>query len=384
MKIALVSPYDFAYPGGVTIHINHLAHEFARRGHAVRILAPSSKPPASLGVENLVRLGYPVPVPGGGSIARISLSAWLEPRIKLLLEKESFDIIHLHEPLVPMLPFQVLQQSQTVNIGTFHAFQNHNPVYPWAKYALDHWMSKLHGRIAVSQPAHSFISRYFPGDYRIIPNSVDVDHFAQPMEPMPEFEDGKTNILFVGRLEKRKGLKYLLGAFGRLKWDYPDLRLLVVGPGNLDRDSYRILGERNLHDVVFLGGVSYADLPRYYRSAHIFCAPSTGRESQGVILLEALAAGRPIVASGIDGYASVLHYGAYGQLVPPKNEVALAASIKLLLESPSLRQDLVVRGSAYVQEFRRERVAGRVLEEYEAAMERARSRRGLADSPATV
>ena len=368
MKIALVSPYDFAYPGGVTAHISQLAQEFARLGHTVQILAPSSSSPGSLGLDNLVRLGNPVPVPGGGSIARISLSAWLVPRIRTLLERESFDVIHLHEPLMPMLPLCVLQSSRTVNVGTFHAFQRRSPIYPWAKGVLSHWFRRLHGRIAVSQPARDFVGRYFPGHYEVIPNSIDVDHFARAAAPIPAFMDGKTNLLFVGRLEKRKGLRYLLSAYGRLKWDYPELRLLVVGPGNPDKDSYRILGERNLRDVVFVGGVSYDELPRYYQTAHIFCAPATGKESQGVVLLEAMAAGRPIVASSIDGYGSVLNYGTQGLLVPPKNDLALAEALRRLLESPSLRQEMGARGSLHAQQYRRERVAAQVLGVYETAM----------------
>lgn len=384
MKIALVSPYDFAHPGGVTVHISHLAHEFARLGHTVRILAPSSKSPSALGMDNLVRLGRPVPMPGGGAIARISLSTWLEPRIKSLLEREAFDLIHLHEPLVPVLPLQVLQQSRTVNVGTFHAFHTHSLVYPWARYISGRWIRKLHRRIAVSQPAQAFINGYFPGEYQIIPNSIDVAHFTPAVPPIPELMDGKTNILFVGRMEKRKGLKYLLSAFGRLKWDYPDLRLVVVGPGAPDRDCYRIMSERNLKDVVLVGGVSYDELPRYYRSAHIFCAPSTGKESQGVVLLEAMAMGTPVVASGIAGYAATLDYGTYGRLAPPRNDVALAEAIRQLLESPSLRQELSARGMVHAQGFRRDLVAARVLQEYEAALEQAPSSARLSGAPAPL
>ena len=370
MKIALVSPYDFAYPGGVTVHIDQLAQEFARRGHAVKILAPSSKSPRSLGMENLVNLGTPVPVPGGGSIARISFSLWLMPKVRALVERERFDVIHLHEPLMPILPLQVLHCSQSANVGTFHAVQGRAGAYPWAKAGLHRWMNKLHGRIAVSPSALESVRRHFRGEYSVIPNSIDVDHFSRPAAPIPEFMDGRTNLLFVGRLEKRKGLGYLLRAFARLKWDYPALRLLVVGPGNPDKESYRILGEHNLQDVVFLGAVPYQELPRYYQTAHLFCSPATGRESQGLVLLEAMAAGKAIVASNIAGYASVLSYGAQGLLVPPRDPLALAEALSYLLDNPPVRQELSTRAVTHAQLFRRERVAGQVLEVYGAAMVR--------------
>jgi phosphatidylinositol alpha-mannosyltransferase len=369
MKIALVSPYDFAYPGGVTTHVTHLSHEFTRWGHTVKILAPSSKPPSILKVDNLVHLGTPIPVPWSGSIARISVSAWLAPRIGALLEEERFDVIHLHEPFLP-LPLQVLGRSRTTNIGTFHAYRRRSPVYPWAKAPLARWSRKLHGRIAVSTPARDHINRYFPGEYQVIPNSIDVDHFARPAPPFPQFKDGKVNLLFVGRLEKRKGLRYLLRAYGRLKWEHPDIRLLVVGPGTPDKDSLRIMGERSLKDVVFTGGVPYSDLPRYYHTADIFCAPAIDKESQGLVLLEAMAAGKPIVASNIEGYASVLQEGVQGLLVPPKDDAALAQALGRLLQDPSLRHQMAARGPANAQEYRRERIAARVLEFYEATLER--------------
>ena len=180
----------------------------------------------------------------------------------------------------------------------------------------------LQGRIAVSPPAYRYISGHFPAGYRIIPNGIDVDEFATA-EPFPHLRDGMINLLFVGRLEKRKGLKYLLSAFSRLKWDWPNLRLLVVGAGNPDEDSYRIMGERNLKDVEFLGRVSDEDKARYFKSADIFCSPATGRESFGIVLLEAMAAGKPVVATNIDGYASVITHQEEGLLVEPKSDDAL-------------------------------------------------------------
>ncbi|MEK7807302.1 MAG: glycosyltransferase family 4 protein, partial [Chloroflexota bacterium] len=275
MKIAMVSPYDFTWPGGVTAHVAQLARALGKVGHQVRVLAPHSPTRESQGAEAFVPLGRSVPLPSGGSIARVSLSWWLYPKVRDLLRREAFDIIHLHEPMAPILPLCVLEVSDAVNVGTFHASYRHQHLYRLTRPIIKRWHRRLDGRIAVSPAARRYVSEAFPGDYKIIPNGIDVDHFTCNGGPLPQYQDGKTNILFVGRLEKRKGLKYLLDAYSRLKWELPNIRLLVVGPGTPDRDCYRVIGARGLQDVVFVGPVSYDELPRYYATADIFCSPAT-------------------------------------------------------------------------------------------------------------
>ena len=191
----------------------------------------------------------------------------------------------------------MLEFSNAVNIGTFHASCDHQHLYRLSQPLMKRWHDRLHGSIAVSTAARQYVGNFFPSDYQIIPNGIDVDHFAKDSLPWPQYQDGKTNILFVGRLEKRKGLKYLLDAFSRLQWEIPNTRLMVVGPGDLDRESHGILSARNPQNVVFAGRVSYQDLARYYASADIFCSPATGAESFGIVLLEAMASGTPVVAS---------------------------------------------------------------------------------------
>ena len=233
----------------------------------------------------------------------------------------------------------------------------------------------LQGRIAVSKPAHRFISRQFPGRYEIIPNGIQVDDFANAKPFASLKSDGMINLLFVGRLEKRKGLKHLLSAFSKLKWDWPQLRLLVVGPGKPDADSLRIISERNLQDqdVVFLGRVSDEDKFRYYKTADIYCSPATGKESFGIVLLEAMAAGTPIVASNIEGYSSVITHEREGLLVPPKDDEALAAAIGRVLTSAPLASRLAANGMRLVQNYRWERVAGKVMDYYEESGYAARA-----------
>ena len=370
MKIALVSPYDFTWPGGVTAHISQLAHQFTHMGHTVKILAPHSPSRTTPEGSDFVPLGRSVPIPSAGSIARLSLSVWLHRKIKDLLAGECFDVVHLHEPLMPVLPLSVLQCSKTLNVGTFHAFYGRFRNYGWSHPVLKHWFSRLDGQIAVSTAALQYVSRFFPADYRIIPNGIDVDHFSGDVSPIPDLDDGKLNILFVGRMEKRKGLRYLLEAFGTLKWKFQDIRLVVVGPGNLDKDCYRILAERNLQDVVFLGSVPYHELPRYYRSAHICCAPATGKESFGIVLLEAMASKKPLVASRIEGYSTVLNHGEQGLLVTPKDSTSLADALELLIRNPDLRNQMAERGQQTVKQYRWETVAQLVMDYYLNLMDR--------------
>ena len=369
MKIGLVSPYDSTWPGGVISHISHLARQFTLMGHQVKILAPHSPSREEAKDGSYISLGRSVPVPYGGSVARISLSVWLYRQVRSVLEREDFDVVHVHEPLAPLLPLYALQFSRALNVGTFHAYYSSPRRYILTHPMLRHWFQKLHGHIAIAPHVSSQMSRFFPADYRIIPNGVDVDSFCQGAPPFPHLKDGKLNILFVGRLEKRKGLRYLLEAYGRLKWDFSDLRLIVVGPGPLDADCWRVLSERNLQDIVFVGTVPGNDLPRYYASADIFCAPATGRESFGVVLLEAMASGTPIVATQIPGYSAVVNYGQGALLVPPKSGEALAEAIASLLKDPQRRQQMAAAGMRAVSRYRWETVAGQVMDYYHSLLE---------------
>ena len=360
----MVSPYDFTWPGGVTAHVTRLARQLGRTGHEVQVLAPHSPSREYSSPDDFIRLGRSVPLPSGGSIARVSLSWWLYPKVRALLQREDFDIIHLHEPMAPILPLCVLEFSQAVNVGTFHASYKHQHLYRLSHPIIKRWHARLHGGIAVSPAAQRYVHSSFPGDYKIIPNGIDVEHFSNHAAPWPEFMDGKTNILFVGRLAKRKGLKHLLEAYSRLKWELPDTRLLVVGPGNPDRDSHHILSARAPRDVIFLGKVSYQDLPRYYATADIFCAPATGAESFGIVLLEAMAAGKPIVASNIEGYNAIVSHGRQGLLFHRKDTEALAAALALLVRNPELAQSMGARGRQDVEAYRWDRVASQVVDFY--------------------
>lgn len=368
MKIGLVCPYDFTWPGGVLAHISQLSREFTRMGHQVKILAPYSPSRSQAEDGAFIPIGRSVPLPYGGSLARISLSVWSYKRVKQVLAEEKFDIVHVHEPMAPVLPLYAIQHSQAVNVGTFHACYSSARRYRLTHHLLRRWFNRLHGRIAVSPGAYDNASRYFDANFRIIPHGIDLERFASA-SPLPQLDDGKTNILFVGRMEPRKGLRYLLEAYAQLKWDHPELRLVVVGPGNLDAACWRVLSERNLQDVVFTGSVGADDIPRYYASCHIFCAPATGQESFGIVLLEAMAAGKAIVATSIQGYSAVVSDRHQALMVPPKDSLALAAALGELVEDPDLRDQLAATGLEDVQRYRWDVVADQVMDYYKSLLE---------------
>ena len=279
MKIGLVSAYDYAHPGGVTEHVRHLAAGLRRRGHDVTVFAPCSDKELAERDSDFVRVGRPFPIPMHGSVARITVSLHLTNRIKHYVRDGGFDVLHYHEPLMPVLPVTALRLSRTCNVGTFHAFARSNVGYYYGKPLLKRYVRRLNARIAVSNPAREFVRHYFPGDYRVIPNGIDVRRF-QNQAPYPELRDGMCNLLFVGRLEYRKGLGYLLRAFAQLKPQYPNLRLIIVGDGPLRRWYGNFLARKQLDDVVMAGYVPASELPRYYASCDIFCSPATGDEKR--------------------------------------------------------------------------------------------------------
>lgn len=360
MRIALVSPYDWCVPGGVNAHITHLAGRFRAWGHDVTIFAPASDPVAA--AEECVVMGKPYSLRVSGSVARISF-AWKSPDVKAALAEGHFDVVHLHEPLMPLLPYHFLRYSSAANIGTFHAAkEGGNRFYGYTTRITRPWFRKLDGKIAVSPAAARLVHRYFPGYFNIIPNGIEYDHFTAPHQPLPELMDGRCNILFVGRPEQRKGLKYLLRAYLSVRARAANVRLVVVGAGDFSR--YEALMEP-FEDVVFRSNVPYEELPRYHRSAHIFCSPNTGNESQGIALLEAMAAGVAVVASNIEGFATMITNEIEGLLVPPRDDEALAAAILRLVDDKSFRFALQQAGQRQAAHYSWDNIAHRVLSYYE-------------------
>ena len=378
MKIGLVSPYDWSYPGGVRDHVWHLAEQFISMGHDVRILAPASGAKGKVPEKHILKMGGTTPIPINGSIARINLDPSLSQRVRVVLQRERFDVVHVHEPLVPGLSQQVLRGSRTLTVGTFHTASYSN-IYSTSQLAyasayplLRPLFHKLSGRIAVSTAARDFISRYFPADYRIIPNGISIERFRPGVPTLPHFMDGKRNILFVGRFEKRKGAKYLLRAIPAIRERHPDTRFIFVGEGRLRPGFQRYVERQGWQDVIFTGYVSDEEKPRYFTSAQVFCAPAIGGESLGIVLLEAMASGTPIVASDIKGYATVVNQGVDGLLVAPRQSDELAGAICHLLENETLRQQFIRAGLVKARDYAWPHVARSVMDYYHELLEERR------------
>jgi phosphatidylinositol alpha-mannosyltransferase len=362
MKIGLVCPYIYPASGGVAQHVQFLYHGLRQRGHDVRILTASHGPQrASEG--DIIRLGVGISVPINASVGTLTFSPRYLTQIDDMLERERFDILHFHEPFVPFLSLFLLRESTSVNIATFHAYAGFSPSYEFGSRALRGYAARLHGRIAVSAAARHFIDRFFPGDYKVIPNGVDVARFANAV-PIARWQDGTANVLFVGRHEPRKGLLDLLKAHRILRKTGSRSRLLIVGSGPQEREARRYVATRGLKEVEFLGRVSDTEKAQLFRTADVYVSPATGGESFGIVLLEAMAAGTPIVASDIHGYKGVVRRDREGLLVPPREPRELAIAIDRLLRDPALREQMGAAGQARAEEFSWPRVTAKVEDYY--------------------
>jgi len=367
MKIGLVCPYPLDIPGGVREHVLGLYGEFKKRGHKVKIIFPGGLRKKSK-KKDIIFLGIYLKIPSNKDQATITFCSNFAQKIQKMLEKEKFDIIHFHEFYTPFSSLQILQHSTSINIATFHACSEASPLAKTAKSIsrtyLKKTAKKIHGAIAVSTVARKYA--IFPNKRKIIiiPNGVDLTRFNTRVSPLRKFADKKINILFVGRLTKRKGLIYLLRAFRILKKKYPNIRLIVVGDGDQKRKAKEFVRLHRVKDVFFAGAVSDKLLPFYYASADIFCSPATEAESFGIVLLEAMATGLPVVAFANTGYKQVLKgFGERG-LVPSKNVKSLAGKIESLIEGKELRKDLAAWGQKEVKKYSWKKVSSRVLAFY--------------------
>jgi len=395
VKIGLVSPYDWSYHGGVQEHIQRLAGELRERDHSVRILTPATGLRGRQVEYGVYKVGWAAPVHVNGSIARVAFAPQMSGRLRAILQREQFDIIHLHEPLASPLGLYVLNVGHSTGatlVGTFHAWARHSiasaPEWAYASAApfLGRYYRRLDGRIAVSPAAQEFVSRFFPGDYTIIPNGVDTRVFRPDAPPLPQYNDDKFNIVYMGRIEKRKGLKYLLRAIPMIREYFPNTRFLIGGDGPLRPSFERLVAQAGWPDVVFLGRVPAEQMPSIYASADVFCAPNIGGESQGVVLLEALASGRPVVASDIPGFRSVIQHQRDGLLTPPTRSDELAWAVCHLLSDEATRKRFGAAGRQRAEAFSWDHVATRVLSFYEEtrAARAASSSRYLSAQAASI
>ena len=359
MRVGLVCPYSLTLPGGVQNQVLGLARSLRAMGHEARVLGPCDGPPPDVGVTPL---GDCVALAANGSVAPIAPDASCALRTVRALWDEGCDVLHLHEPLAPGPTLTTLLAASAPQVGTFHAAGG-SAAYRWL-FPLTRWIAgRLSLRCAVSEDARVMAARALGGEFVLLHNGIEVERFAKAT-PWPT--TGPT-VFFVGRHEPRKGLAVLLDALERLPGD---LTVWVGGDGP-ETDALRagVAGDGRVH---WLGRIGDEELARRLRGADVFCAPSLRGESFGVVLLEAMAAHTPIVASDLPGYRNVARAGQDALLVPPGDPVALAGAITRVFERPSLAEALVASGDGRAAEFSMDRLAERYAELYEKAVSRPR------------
>jgi phosphatidyl-myo-inositol alpha-mannosyltransferase len=373
VRIGIVSQSYYPRFGGVTEHVHNTAVELARRGHEVTIVTSRfrGEPPRQhrIGLE---RVGYNVLIPFNRAFVDFTIGFRLKRELRKLFERHAFDILHTHCPISPTLPILAIQAATCPQVATFHSTGGAGVLQDTFQDFLSRIVGRLDARVAVSQTAAATAQAYYPGHYEVIPNGVDVERFHTSLAPFAdERQPGILNLLFVGRLDPRKGVHTLITAMPEIvARTNGKVRLFIVGDSYL-RARFEASVPSEVKDKVrFLGHVPLEDLPRWYRTADVFISPASGNESFGIVLLEAMASGCPVVASDIPGYRSVVIPDDNGILVPPENASALAAAVSALAQDPERRRQLATRGRQRALEFAWPRVTDRIEAVYREVLSR--------------
>lgn len=374
MRIGLVTQAYYPVLGGVTEHVWHLGSELQRRGHEVTVVTGGAKQADDRGLR-VRRHGWQIPLIING--ANVSMTwGWKLGRLLQRIEaEERFDIVHIQSPLDPGLPLIASKAMRRPKVGTYHTFRDtvgpadlipklFRPVFADA-------IKKIDRHIAVSPSAAEFIQQYFPAVVAtVIPNGIDTKHFHPAVAPFAQYDDDVFTILYVGRMDPRKGAKYLFATLPILEKELQgQFRVVVVGTGWMSKyyDAHIPLHLRKR--VEFVGYASPEELPRYYRSADVYCSPATGNESFGIVLLEAMASGTPVVASDIAGYRWVVTPGVEGELVPPRSPKHLADALIVLAKDPTRRSKLGQAGRLTASRYDWSLVTGRIEQVYQELLD---------------
>lgn len=368
MKVGFISFHSFLQPGGVKRHILGLSKEFRKRGIETKIIVPRRDWRENYG-KDVILLGTSFPINFGGSSSDLDIN-FNQLSIERILRKEKFDILHFHNFTLPST-VQILASpytANTLNISTFHSDMSGSKFlknFPfWISFINTVFNWRIDGLIGVAQLILKSFKRY-NGPQIVIPNGIDLDKFNSYRPKIKRFLDGKINILFLGRIEERKGLIYLLKAYKILQRKFSNLRLIVGGEGPLKNDMEEWAKENNLKNVVFEGKVKEDTAPFYYSSCDIFCAPSIFGESFGLVLLEAMACGKPVIAFANNGYKEFLKGKKEEEfLVRPKDYRELARKLEILIKNKKLREVIGKTASKEAKEYSWRKIADRVLNFY--------------------
>jgi phosphatidylinositol alpha-mannosyltransferase len=363
MRVGIACPYTWDVPGGVQAHVRDLADHLVDLGHEVSVLTPVDDPDGADLPAYVVPAGRAVPVPYNGSVARLVFGPLSLARARRWVREGEFDVLHVHEPTVPSVSMLACFAASGPMVATFHTATARSRALQVFGTALQPVLEKVSGRIAVSPAARRVVVEHLGGDAVLIPNGVDVARF-EGTEPLPGRPAGPT-VVFLGRLDEgRKGLAVLLEALPELVRLEPAVRLLVAGPG--DADDVRAAVPRSLRDrVELLGRVSDEDKPRVFASGNVYCAPNTHGESFGIVLVEAMAAGTPVVASDLEAFRRVLQHGRAGVLVPVRDPGALAQALGDLLHDDARRASLAAAARAAVEAYDWRTVTAQIVAVYE-------------------
>lgn len=344
MRIAFACPYAWDDPGGVQVHVRELAGHMRARGHDVVALAPVRGTAA----EPWVRaIGRPVDITYNRSNAPIDPRPWSVRRVRAQLRAFRPDVVHVHEPFTPSTAMWATLAAEAPVVATFHTGAVRARLYDAAAPLIRRIGRRIAIRVAVSRVAERAAAARIGGPFEIVPNGADVGRFAAAE---PAELGGGTKLLFVGRLDERKGFPIAVAAFGRLAAARPTVRLIVVGDGP-QRSATDVLPPDVRARVTMLGVVPNADLPPFERASDVYLGTSIGGESFGIVLVEAMAAGLPVVASDVPGYDEVVTDGVEGLLVPPRDPAALAAAVGTILDDRELSERFATAGLARAATF---------------------------------
>jgi phosphatidylinositol alpha-mannosyltransferase len=374
MKIGLVCPYNIAYGGGVQECVRAMHTELKRRGHQVKIITPQPRDTSKCDKRGVIFMGNAADF-HSPLATTTQVSASIDPAtIDAMLEREQFDILHFHEPWVPLLSYQILARSNSVNVATFHAKLPgtmmsrtiSKVVTPYTKSSLKY----LHELVAVSDSAAEYVSSMTPKAIAIIPNGINLKRYHQARvasgAKTVNSASARKNILYIGRLEKRKGVRYLLRAYAQLQEEM-DVSLTLIGNGPQRKRLELRAQELGLRNVTFTGYISDRRKREMLRKTDLFCSPAPFGESFGVVLLEAMACGIPIVAGNNPGYRGVLQGLGSLSLVTPHDRAEFAGRLRLMLEEAQLRRMWRAWAKKTVPRYSYEKV----VDDYEVVYERA-------------
>ncbi len=361
MKVGIVCPYDWNVPSGVAIHVHDLAEALIDVGLDVSVLAPGDE--SEERADYVTIAGRSIPVPYNGSVARVSFGPRSASRVRRWIREGEFDVLHVHSPVTPSLGMMACWSAIGPIVATFHAaIDGRSRMMSGGAWILQATLEKVRARIAVSEEARRTVVEHLGGDAVLVPNGVDVERFASAAS-RPEWSR-PGSIAFLGRVdESRKGLEVLLAALPAMAAECPDLQLLVAGPG--ETNALEDLPADIARRVHLLGRVSEQEKAALLSSVDLYVAPHIGGESFGIVLLEAMAAGSPVLASDLPAFQDVLDGGRCGALFATGNAAALASAASALLADQGRRAELTVAGSARAREYDWTRVARQVIAVYD-------------------